>query len=868
MENKKKKYRIIGVVVIIILGYLNYFADEKTITPKEKIVETKGVEYVSEDYIVDAGKQIDYIEKGETAFQGAKAKIKDMILSGDNAFLDKARNLALNSNVFGLSPNGWSFKGENINYNKLADEIESKTGILVENKEKKISISGKEFKTNSKMDFIELYKDVTIENEKIRIVGDEGHYKDTDKIAILKNNIRLSLKSKDEKFQKDLAGDFKELRYDTKTKTITGDQNYTLNYGDARLSAENFFYRESDESMKISKNVFIDVAGYHIELSRIEKDPGVQKLQLVGPIKGASPERKFTSERGVYNIETKELELIGKVHVESVKGEILDADKVVYNSEREDIIASGNDRDVIYKTAEEVFMSKEINYSSKSKVLTINQDFSFKNKTQNGTGKTLVYDDITKEGTGTDITVYSGERVIWSPKILYNGITNIVDFPVEYKVFNKNKTEEFNSEKGQYNLATKEFVSDSAFKYVANGNLVEGIGLLYNSESGNGNIKSQVKMINAEKGLDIKSDKVEIANGEIVTFMDNVDIKNKEYGTKVSKAQYFVKNENIKIQEPVTIKSFDGKTTIKFVNPIIDVAKEIMYGDDFQGNGENYVASSDKVQYKYKEEKIVLIKNAFIQEKESTVKGERIEYNLKTQESNIEGPYVAKNPQWDLKGVNLILNNTTGDVKGGKINAVSTTKESFESDKVSGNFNTTVDFIGNAKGRTYNKEKLIEYKGDTVKAHFKKKGSTYEVVRIELVDNSMISQENKTMYSTYTDIDLVNSIAVSPSRPKIVMVDQKKGDTTVEADKMEFYLNKDEVKLIENVLIISEDKEKGKTVATAKRGLAKSKEKYVQLEENVVVDSPQYILYADRADYKTDSKKIKAYGDVKVDYKK
>ena len=102
MEDKKRLYYKIGAVVLLILGYLNYYGDEKEDTLKEKIIETVGVKYTSEDYIIDAGKQLDYIDKGESSFELAKAKVKDMLLSGDNAFLDKARNLALSSNILGI----------------------------------------------------------------------------------------------------------------------------------------------------------------------------------------------------------------------------------------------------------------------------------------------------------------------------------------------------------------------------------------------------------------------------------------------------------------------------------------------------------------------------------------------------------------------------------------------------------------------------------------------------------------------------------------------------------------------------------------------------------------------------------------------
>lgn len=90
--NKKKIYIII-FAVIIILGYLNYFKDESDLSDVKKAIETTNVTYDSEDYHVEADKQVDYVDDNETNFEKAKALVKDMVLSGDNVFIDKVRNL-------------------------------------------------------------------------------------------------------------------------------------------------------------------------------------------------------------------------------------------------------------------------------------------------------------------------------------------------------------------------------------------------------------------------------------------------------------------------------------------------------------------------------------------------------------------------------------------------------------------------------------------------------------------------------------------------------------------------------------------------------------------------------------------------------
>lgn len=63
---------------------------------------------------MEAEKEIDYIDEKESKFEKAKATIQGMILSGDNVFLDKARNLALDTNIIGISPNGWKINASEL----------------------------------------------------------------------------------------------------------------------------------------------------------------------------------------------------------------------------------------------------------------------------------------------------------------------------------------------------------------------------------------------------------------------------------------------------------------------------------------------------------------------------------------------------------------------------------------------------------------------------------------------------------------------------------------------------------------------------------------------------------------------------------
>lgn len=122
----KKKMAYIGAgIVALVLGYFNYFGSDKETGDIRKLVETINAVYESDDLRIEAEKQVDYIDEKESKFEKAKAFIQGMLLSGDNAFLDKDRNLTLDTNIIGKSANGWEIKASQLKYNKETQELES-----------------------------------------------------------------------------------------------------------------------------------------------------------------------------------------------------------------------------------------------------------------------------------------------------------------------------------------------------------------------------------------------------------------------------------------------------------------------------------------------------------------------------------------------------------------------------------------------------------------------------------------------------------------------------------------------------------------------------------------------------------------------
>ena len=124
MTKKKIIYIVLGVVALVLV-YFNYYGSDKEVGDIKKIVETINAVYESDDYHVEAEKEIDYLDEKESKFEKAKAIIQGMILSGDNVFLDKDKNLTLDTNILGISPNGWEIKASELKFNKETKELVS-----------------------------------------------------------------------------------------------------------------------------------------------------------------------------------------------------------------------------------------------------------------------------------------------------------------------------------------------------------------------------------------------------------------------------------------------------------------------------------------------------------------------------------------------------------------------------------------------------------------------------------------------------------------------------------------------------------------------------------------------------------------------
>lgn len=894
MNKKKIVYGIIFIVVIV-LGYLNYFGDEGELGKTEQVIETSNVTYKNEDYVVEAQLQKDYIKENETGFEKAKAKVNDMLISGDNVFIDKVRNLALKNNILGISPNGWSFKAESVDYNKLKDEIKSTTGVTAINEEQGIKISGQNFTTDSKMSYIELTQDVVLENESIALKGDKGEYDDLTKIVVLSNNITLEGRGENVGL---VDGHFKTLRYNSDSRILEAWEPFDTTYKEVKLSAESLYFKEDTEALKVSKNVVIEANGFKIYVDRVDKAGNSNILKIAGKIKGSDGTYSFEGDKGEYNTESKVLTILGNIKGSSTKGEKIAGDRLVYDTNSKLMTLSG-DKNVKYSSADGELITKVFNYNSETKEMSTSGAYTFSGTKYESKGKNLYYNGESKDVKITEGYLLdkekkqrlSGDKIAYntdtqdssvigkafmedekyslsSESIIYTGADKNAKINGNYIVKAQDSGMKFQGKDATYNQESGEFLSAGSVKLQNENYIANGTDLTYNTKTGLGKLGSSIEIVNSKDNIRITGDTFSFKNGEYLEIAGNLHMEGEDVIVDSERARYSLKDKNIYIPEKIDFKSKDGKTYGIMSKGVYYTESSKFVGDNFNGKSNTATLTSRKMTYFSQGEKALFQGKVVMKDTDSTFRGESVEYYPKTETVKSLEKYTINYKDFTFKGDNGVFNNKSGILDGNKSDITTANGDRFISDKVHGNLNEMImDFTGNVNGHVNDNGVITTFSGEFSRVYFKNSGK-YEILRSEVRENAVFIQGDKKLKSDYIEIDSNRRLVFSKENTELTLVDAVNGETVIKSAVAEVDIDKDMATLIGDIQIKNNNSEYGLTNVTADRGIIRQKAGTVELIGHVEIENNESIVQADRGIYDMNSKKIKASGNVYVDYKK
>ena len=882
MTKKKIIYIVLGVVALVLV-YFNYYGSDKEVGDIKKIVETINAVYESDDYHVEAEKEIDYLDEKESKFEKAKAIIQGMILSGDNVFLDKDKNLTLDTNILGISPNGWEIKASELKFNKETKELVSTKPMYAKNEEKGVEILANKFKTTISMDNITLEDGVVIKNKLFSILADKANYDNNTKIITLEGNIKLSNRigevgdintlkdvkslenTSNNKKEKEISGTFSKVYFNLNERNLYATDGFDMKYDEVGLKGKDIVLNETTQSFKVTGDVKFTYQDYIFDVSYIEKEPNSDIINVYGQIKGGNPIYSVLADKGKYNINDKKIRIFGNVDITSTKGEKLNLDNFVYSSETKEADMYGNK--IKYTSPTNNLEAEYIHYNTVTKEITTDKPFdSWNEKGEGITGTNIVYNLGTKDFYSKEnITVKNKDYGLTTKNVTYKEDTGILSAPEPYVIKSTDETSTINGKSITYNKKTGELTSPGEIILNNKGTIMKGHDLVYNNISGLGKLQGPIPFENKEDKMSGTAKEIIIKKGDYVDLIGPIKVKQDTTNMLVDNARYSYKDELVHVNTPVKfndpVKSMVGSVSSATYSP----KDSILKGTNFNMKEPDRSAKAQNiVLYNKENRRLELIGNAYLSSGKDNISGPKIVYYLDTKDAETPTNSIIHYDQYTVKSTYGKVNKESGEIFVKNADVKSLDGNDFSSNQAKGNINNVVHFTGNVKGKSKQKEGDVYFTGDKADLYMSKVNNKYEAKKVIVNTKSTFTQLNRKIVSNYMELDLIKKEVYAKDKPVLTIDDGEKGNTLVKADDVTGYIDKELIKLNKNVYVKNINEKKEETVLTADRGTVTKQ--MADVYDRVKVVTKDSVITANEGHYDIVNRKIRAKGNVHVDY--
>ena len=882
MTKKKIIYIVLGVVALVLV-YFNYYGSDKEVGDIKKIVETINAVYESDDYHVEAEKEIDYLDEKESKFEKAKAVIQGMILSGDNVFLDKDKNLTLDTNILGISPNGWEIKASELKFNKETKELVSTKPMYAKNEEKGVEILANKFKTTISMDNITLEDGVVIKNKLFSILADKANYDNNTKIITLEGNIKLSNRigevgdintlkdvkslenTSNNKKEKEISGTFSKVYFNLNERNLYATDGFDMKYDEVGLKGKDIVLNETTQSFKVTGDVKFTYQDYIFDVSYIEKEPNSDIINVYGQIKGGNPIYSVLADKGEYNINDKKIRIFGNVDITSTKGEKLNLDNFVYSSETKEADMYGNK--IKYTSPTNNLEAEYIHYNTVTKEITTDKPFdSWNEKGEGITGTNIVYNLGTKDFYSKEnITVKNKDYGLTTKNVTYKEETGILSAPEPYVIKSTDETSTINGKSITYNKKTGELTSPGEIILNNKGTIMKGHDLVYNNISGLGKLQGPIPFENKEDKMSGTAKEIIIKKGDYVDLIGPIKVKQDTTNMLVDNARYSYKDELVHVNTPVKfndpVKSMVGSVSSATYSP----KDSILKGTNFNMKEPDRSAKAQSiVLYNKENRRLELIGNAYLSSGKDNISGPKIVYYLDTKDAETPTNSIIHYDQYTVKSTYGKVNKESGEIFVKNADVKSLDGNDFSSNQAKGNINNVVHFTGNVKGKSKQKEGDVYFTGDKADLYMSKVNNKYEAKKVIVNTKSTFTQLNRKIVSNYMELDLIKKEVYAKDKPVLTIDDGEKGNTLVKADDVTGYIDKELIKLNKNVYVKNINEKKEETVLTADRGTVTKQ--MADVYDRVKIVTKDSVITANEGHYDIVNRKIRAKGNVHVDY--
>ncbi|MBS9776311.1 MAG: LPS export ABC transporter periplasmic protein LptC [Fusobacterium sp.] len=876
---KKKFFYIIGGIAIVILGYFNYFSDEGEIKDIKKTIETKNAVYQSEDYYVEAEKEIDYIDEKESKFEKAKAKIRDIILTGDNAFLDKARNLILKSNIVALSPKGWKINASELKYEKASDSLVSNEFVSIKNEKKGIEITGNRLKTNVSMDYVTLDKGVTIKNKFYSLVADSANYDSKTKKIILDGNIKVIGNTKENKDK--ISGTFNKVYHDVDKRNTYASEGFNLFYDGIDLSGKNIVLNDNEETFSITENIKIKYQDYIFDLNKIEKEKNTDIVKFYGEITGGNQKYSLKANSGEYNIKNKIFRIFGNIEAkstdENLAGEVL-ADEIRYNTESKDIelIANANNK-VKYISKINNLEGEYFIFNRETKILKTDKEFfAINNKNQSVKGDNLTYNIDTKDLRILNNIIFKDDDYIAKTKnIDFDSKTSILTVPEDFEIDFIKQNMKLKGSNIIYNKLTEELATNNPIKLYNNGTEISGKNLVYNNKTLLGKIEGVISIKNPKEKISGTAKEIVFKKDNYAKLIGAINIKKDKTSIDTDTVNYLYTDKKIHSTSVVNFKDREKNMQGELIDLVYDPKTKEGTAKNLKLKDSQKDVKADKVFIYNERNELDLVGNVVLNYGTDKINTQKLTYNLKTNDMEIKTRTKVSYKDYVMNFNSGLINKETGAISLKNAEIENTKGDKFSAEKIYGNLDDgLIHFRNKVKGKTKHKDGDIKFSGEKVDLYLEKEADKYVAKKIIIDEKSEISQLNKTVKADYIEVDLVKNMVYSKKRPKLFVknIDNNPNkNIEVEADEIDANLTTKIANLRKNIFAkvktIDKKNNKIKNVELVAQRAVVS-EKVVDIYENIKIADEDAVIKADEGHYYIDTNKVKAKGNVRIDYVK
>lgn len=752
MTKKSRIYTAVGVIALV-LGYCNYFGEDKKIDTLKKVIETTNAVYKSADYLVEAKKQIDYVDDKETKFEVAKAIVKGMTLSGDNVVIDKLRNLILKNNIIGTSTNGWKFNTSELKYHKETDEIISEAGVSAKNEKKGVFLEGKKFLTTTSMSHILLQDGVKFEVKQAGLSGEKAEYDDETKKITLTGNVNLYNPDQNGKA---FHGTFSDMVYDTEEGRGETHLPFEIQYQDTLLKAEELNFYPEKNFFHLEKNVYVKNKDYEANVRAIDKKEGEEVIRFFGPIQGKSAEYQYSLQEAEYDSVKKEIRLKGNIHLVSNQGEVIQADRAVYHEADKILDVYGDSRDASYEGKGHKIEGKAFRYDTKTGNITVNSPYRYTN--QDGDvflGKNLSYQKETGEATILGEVLYqSKDYSVKTVDLHYSKETEVLELKNSYILTMKDGSV-FEGKSASYNNKTGDLVSPGNVIMRGKDQVTQGHDIKYNNKTGKGTMEGPVNMRSEVQKMNLTGERFAFERGKGAELLGNIhgDLQGTLVDTQ--RAIYEEKSEMIFLPNSIRYRNAEQNLHGTMQDGEYSLKEHNFRGKNFVGIRPEEKVSSNYALYNTERKEAELEGNVRMENQGQLVLTEKASYALQDRLAQIPGEFTMTKGEYKTAGREAKINFKEQTVFAKKPKMTSTTGDVFQAEKMEGNLETMVfDFKEKVYGKTNQKNVLSEYRGEKAKLRLAKVAGKYQAEKIEVFEDAVFTQEDKKLTGNHGEYDL------------------------------------------------------------------------------------------------------------------